>query len=411
MDNRLRQEFEALPPLSPQGKYDIRRSCKICAGRCASFDYLDFNKCCDEISPFKFGYSGIKIHYLRCERCGLIFTTFFDDWTAADWTRFVYNKDYIKVDPEYAAIRPIHVAHDFARRLRGAERARILDYGSGAGVWVDRMREQGFTDVTAYDPFSSPERPEGLFDIITCFEVIEHSPSPLATLRDMAGMLAEGGCILFSQTPQPDDILTRRGSWWYLAPRNGHVSVYTEETLAIMGRLLGLKFYRGDTVFGYSDRYVSPPAQVGLTSIGPSFEVLRLHAPAQPSDSAIAFASPADIWWHKIETGEDDTRLRWTGRGDLSWRITWRDVSRLQLRVPYLAEARPGFAAESLLTLDGAGAPTMLSRGEITAEFDTRGREKGIVRLRTPKPVDDFLLQRNVGLAVPLGYEALDGAP
>jgi hypothetical protein len=226
----------------------------------------------------------------------------------------------------------------------------------------------------------------------------------------MAELLADGGCILFSQTTQPDDILARRGGWWYIAPRNGHVSVYTEETLAIMGRMIGLKFYCGDTVFGYSDRYVSPPAQLGLANIGPSFDVLRLYAPTQSFNSAITFPSPADIWWHEVETVAEGTKLRWTGSSDLFWRISWRDVKRLQLRVPWLAEARAGFAAESSLTVEGIEVPTTLSRGEITGEFETEGRESAVVRLCTPEPIRDLLLGRKVGLAVPMARERPEDA-
>ena len=46
------------------------------------------------------------------------------------------------------------------------------------------LGEVGFRDVTAYDPFSSPQRPEARFDIMTCFEVMEHSPDPRATGSD-----------------------------------------------------------------------------------------------------------------------------------------------------------------------------------------------------------------------------------
>jgi 2-polyprenyl-6-hydroxyphenyl methylase/3-demethylubiquinone-9 3-methyltransferase len=404
VDEVLRQKFAALAPLDPRNHYAKQFRCKVCDGTSTWFDHVDFNKYCNDINPYRFGRAGIPVEYLRCERCGLIYTQFFDDWTEADWREYVYNEDYIKVDADYSEVRPTHVANDFARRLRGAERARILDYGSGAGVFVARMRENGFADIACYDPFSSPQRPEGRFDIITCFEVIEHSPDPLMTLRDMIGLMAEGGCILFSQTVQPDDILSRRGGWWYLGPRNGHVSTYAEETLVVMGRMLGLQFYRGDTVFGYAGRSLSAAAQLALRSIGPSFSVARLFAPSTLPDSAIAFPAPRDIWWHKVESDEV-TRFRWTGPARAAWRVKWQDVARLQVRVPYVAETQPDFAAGCSLTLDGVAQPTRLSRNEVTAEFDVEGRTHGTVQLHTPEPIDDLLLQRKTGLAVPLEPE------
>jgi 2-polyprenyl-3-methyl-5-hydroxy-6-metoxy-1,4-benzoquinol methylase len=76
------------------------------------------------------------------------------------------------------------------------------------------MAQLGFPHVASYDPFSMPVRPIGKFDVITCSEVIEHSPFPLRTLADMRSMLADEGCIVLSETLQP----TRRREMAMSAP-------------------------------------------------------------------------------------------------------------------------------------------------------------------------------------------------
>ena len=108
----------------------------------------------------------------------------------------------------------------------------MLDYGSGSGAFAERMAAHGFANITNYDPFSSPARPDGKFSLITCFEVIEHTVSPAVCINDMAAFLAPGGCIVFSQPLQPADIEVLRGSWWYIGPRNGHASIFTADALA-----------------------------------------------------------------------------------------------------------------------------------------------------------------------------------
>ena len=73
-----------------------------------------------------------------------------------------------------------------ANLLRGLEHLRLLDYGAGNGLFAQCMTEHGFVHVDGFDPFSQPSRPVGKFDVIICNEVLEHSPDPIGTMRDMA---------------------------------------------------------------------------------------------------------------------------------------------------------------------------------------------------------------------------------
>ena len=177
------------------------------------FDSLDFFKYCSPTNPFAFGFASVHVEYRRCADCGFIFTDFFDDWTPQEFATYVYNDDYLRVDLEYAEIRPNNVAAQVAERLAAFREIDILDYGSGSGAFSERMAAHGFANITNYDPFSSPTRPAGAFSLITCFEVIEHTVSPGACLKDMVSFLAPGGCIVFSQPLQPEDIETIRGNW------------------------------------------------------------------------------------------------------------------------------------------------------------------------------------------------------
>ena len=47
------------------------------------------------------GRRRFRVTYYRCVHCQLIFTDFIDDWTIDEISRFIYNDDYVKVDPEY----------------------------------------------------------------------------------------------------------------------------------------------------------------------------------------------------------------------------------------------------------------------------------------------------------------------
>ena len=117
--------------------------------------------------------------------------------------------------------------------------------------------------MTTYDPFVRrfDSRPDGLFDCVICFEVLEHSTDPSKTLRDIAGMLTYSGLILISTLLQPDDIDSQGLAWWYAAPRNAHVSLYSSASLEKLARSTGFQVHSLDQsyhVLVRADRVLVP---------------------------------------------------------------------------------------------------------------------------------------------------------
>ena len=363
------------------------------------FDTVDFNKFCDVEHFDHFGWAGQPVVYLRCQICSFIHTSFFDDWTTADFQRFVYNNDYVKVDGEYESVRPELVAKSFRLRLDGCEEARILDYGSGAGVFVDRLRADGFAHVDGYDPFSHPTPPDGLYDIITCFEVIEHAPDPRVTLADMRRYLAPGGCIILSQTLQPPNILSLRGNWWYVAPRNGHISMFTEEALLRLGRLEGFHLHVGPTVFGFAQSTRSVFAALALSRLGPSFCTLRLTAPTQFAHQTIRFDGDP-VWLPVDQDSEDRLPHRAAATTTLDWDASWEPAEVIEVRIPVAREPAPEFMAGASVAFDRQNRTFALDRGEWVARFDTGGLRQGIFRLTTPAPVATRRHPAGVGVSI-----------
>jgi 2-polyprenyl-6-hydroxyphenyl methylase/3-demethylubiquinone-9 3-methyltransferase len=226
-----------LTPLAPPAT-----ACKCCGAPARLYDVVDFHKNCAQGREPVLAASGVPVYYHRCGECGLVFTTRFDDFSIADFARHIYNGDYALVDPDYRDVRPGHNA-GLVRHLFGARpQLRVLDYGGGNGRLAELLRQAGFADVRTFDPFvpEHAERPQGVFDLLLCFEVMEHTTDPRGTLRDMAALLAPRGLILCSTLLQPADFDSLGLGWWYAGPRNGHVSLYSERSLALLGRSLGL---------------------------------------------------------------------------------------------------------------------------------------------------------------------------
>ena len=369
------------------------------------FDSLDFYKYCSPTNPFAFGFAGIHVDYRRCRDCGFIFTGFFDDWTPDEFAAYVYNADYPRIDSEYADIRPGSVAAMLADRLGPWRDIDILDYGSGSGAFSERMAGHGFANITNYDPFSSPARPEGQFSVITCFEVIEHTVSPRACLQDMASFLAPGGCIVFSQPLQPADIEVIRGNWWYIAPRNGHASIFTADALARLGADCGLVFHCGDWLHGFAPADATETSCDILARIGSPFASLRLDAPLDAASQVPLRVPQADAW-HGLEQ-DAGFRYRWTCQDRITWNGVLPEVHPLRLRiaVPFLNQARDGFAKACTIEVGGEVLATAVHGTELVAETTLSGPVENTVVLHTPAPVSPRVVRgtpddRLLGLAI-----------
>jgi 2-polyprenyl-6-hydroxyphenyl methylase/3-demethylubiquinone-9 3-methyltransferase len=219
-------------------------ACKICEGSTGLFGVVDFHKSCEDRRGLDLPLSGVPIYYRRCGACGFLFTDAFDDWSESEFRTHIYNDAYIAVDPDYKTVRPSSNAA-FVANLWGKHKAglRVLDFGGGNDVFCTALRAGGFPVAVTYDPMV-PEfatRPEGKFDLVTCFETLEHVPDPVASIARIVECAADPGAVFFSTLTQPADFDRHGLSWWYVGPRNGHISIFTKQALAAVWARHGYK--------------------------------------------------------------------------------------------------------------------------------------------------------------------------
>jgi SAM-dependent methyltransferase len=346
--------------LSPSVGIAVRmgRPCKLCNHPSHHFDYVDFSKSCND---YPLGRSGILIEYFRCQRCELMFTDFFNSWSAEDFSTFIYNQDYIKVDPEYEIVRPRHSAEELAPSLQGAEHVRLLDYGSGSGAFAREMGKLGFASIESYDPFSHPVAPSGNFDIITCFDVIEHSTDPQRTLSEIMRYLADGGCLLVGQTLQPADITTIRGDWWYVAPRNGHVTFYSSETMHLYAEANGLRFTDFGDLFALTGQNRSELTDAIIARRHPQIRRAILGAPAPDSGRYSG--------WHEAEPTPQGA-FRWTRESDVSLGTHPTPVGEFRVILRYNGAISPDFLQGCSIRAATHESPMLVYEDMLYALFD-----------------------------------------
>jgi SAM-dependent methyltransferase len=183
---------------------------------------------------------GIPVYYSLCGKCGFCFAPQLAQWKLEEFEERIYNDEYVLVDPDYVETRPranaaslISMFGDRARSIKH------LDYGGGSGLLVKLLNGSGWQSVS-YDPFVDKAvnvEQLGQFDLITAFEVFEHVPDVQNLMSNLRILLSPNGLVLFSTLLSDGNIhRNQRLSWWYASPRNGHISLFSRNSLAILAR-------------------------------------------------------------------------------------------------------------------------------------------------------------------------------
>lgn len=217
--------------------------CKICGAKSTLKGEVDFNINCNEIKGTKLPCSGLDISYMQCTSCKLLFTCAFDDWTREDFQAHIYNDEYAIVDPDYLVDRPTYFAMKTLEFCKPNAEVKLLDFGGGNGLLASLLRERGL-DASCWDPMidSSFTPAEKAYDLVTAFEVMEHTPTPKATASQALSYLKPEGALLFS-THTFDNVVEPQTGFWYVAPRNGHITLHTQKSLKSLFKPLGYRVH------------------------------------------------------------------------------------------------------------------------------------------------------------------------
>lgn len=157
-------------------------------------------------------------------------------------------------------------------RLR--QGGRILDVGAATGVFLNEMRRYGQWELRGVE-FSAdaadyarskfgldifPGQIEAVpwanasFDVITCWDVLEHLPDPHSALRKMRTLIADDGYLLFS-VPNGGSLDARLfGRYWIGLDQPRHMSVFTLKSLS---RLLDEAGFKIESAYCFYGRYTA----------------------------------------------------------------------------------------------------------------------------------------------------------
>ena len=152
------------------------------------------------------------------------------------------------------------------------EAARLLDAGSGSGRTLDELqaygtvagveleplgveaaRRRGHSDVRA-GPVEAIPHPDASFDVVTCLDVIEHTPDDVRSLRELRRVTRPGGALVVTVPAYPR-------LWSRHDELNRHHRRYTRAMLRGAAEAAG---WRVERMTSFNAAYLLPAAAVRL---------------------------------------------------------------------------------------------------------------------------------------------------
>ena len=192
----------------------------------------------------------------------------------------------------------------YGNRLRLLERQglrradRILDYGCGAGAFVEFLKERGYQNTFGYDAFIAAYTDRQVlrerFDVVVSYDVIEHVDDPRQFLSELRDLARPQGLIVVG-TPNADHLSVRGNSPDIELSQPYHRHILSRKTLLDLGRKMGLRpvhFARGiatdSLIPGINTRFMWAYIKRTGGMIDVGFEPIRL---------SLVLRSPA-LWFY-----------------------------------------------------------------------------------------------------------------
>ena len=153
-------------------------------------------------------------NWVRCNRCGLVYVNPAPD--PQELEALYRESDQSGYDQEVD-----NVVYTYSRYLSRylnllPDRALALEVGAGDGFFLKAMLDLGFQKVVGFEPstpsyqkappeirphiingpFAEDALAPGSVDLITCFQTLEHLPTPGKTLAGFSRLLRPGGLVM-----------------------------------------------------------------------------------------------------------------------------------------------------------------------------------------------------------------------
>jgi SAM-dependent methyltransferase len=194
----------------------VSRSCPVCGSSRETRVFAEANIAPDALDGFAFASRKLpeNMHHriVACEECDVLYSS---PVPTREFLETAYRDASFDASEEsrLASLTYGRFLPRLARTL--PDRRGALDIGTGDGAFLERLLEQGFSDVVGVEPSAAPvavaapavkglirqgpfraaDFETGRFALVTCFQTMEHVDDPLGLCRETHRLLKSGGAI------------------------------------------------------------------------------------------------------------------------------------------------------------------------------------------------------------------------
>jgi SAM-dependent methyltransferase len=197
-----------------------------------------------------------ELSLYRCLACGLVYA----DPQSLDRIRQKYTKEYDLAAHfgQHQARKQVLFEHRLDRIGSPVPGRRLFDVGCGDGLFLQLASRRGWevcgielnppaaaqarlrgAEVFEGALEESPELPWRSFDVVTCWDAIEHTPEPRLFAQALAGLLAPSGKLVLT-TMNRRSLAARAFRWRWSLVGEDHFTYWDRRSLTALFRNAGL---------------------------------------------------------------------------------------------------------------------------------------------------------------------------
>lgn len=157
-----------------------------------------------------------RVHFqiVRCKICGLLYSTPVLEYEKLE---NLYKKSFVDYNEHIGNLKKTYGYYLKQLETYGAKKGTLLEIGCGNGFFLEEVLNQGYKEVYGVEPgeksasaakahikknitvsmFRQGLFKKNFFDVICCFQTLDHLPDPNSVLKECFSLLKKGGYVLF----------------------------------------------------------------------------------------------------------------------------------------------------------------------------------------------------------------------